>query len=186
MSNRVRPSMPPATAVPRLRPGGVPTWIALPEEVDEQRLLERARQLNVGVDALVASAIELALALDAVACRATEPLRTAIVADLELPRLAPTPALRRWVSSLSPTSPCAANELPELCVPVEVVEEAGPRIWELLARAEDDELAIYCERGSARRGVGLGDYVRRIVGVSDLGTPRKAAGERSTTPLGFP
>lgn len=144
----------------------------MPKEVDQQQLRERARLLTVGVDALAAGAIELALALDAVACRVTEPLRTAIDVDLELPRLAPTPALRQWVSSLSPTSPCAADELPELCVPVAVVEEAGPRIWELLAWADDDVLAIDCERGAARRGLRLGDYVRRAVGVVGPSTPR--------------
>jgi hypothetical protein len=164
--------MPPAVATPRLRPGGVPAWVALPADVDEERLRERARRLNVGVDALAASAIELGLALDSTPSCATEQIRAAVVTDLERARLAPTPALRRWVSSLSPNGPCAADELPELCVPVRVMEQAGPRLWELLARAEDDELAIYCERGAAQRGVCLGDYLRRLVGASALGTER--------------
>jgi hypothetical protein len=137
-------------------------WLLLPADVDQWQLRERAARLGVGVDALATCTTEFALAVDRAPGCARALLEATVVADLELTRLAPTPALRRWVASLSPRSPAAADELPELCLPTRVVEDAGAKLWELIVRAENDDTAILCECGASRRGLSLGDYVLKL------------------------
>jgi hypothetical protein len=147
-------------------------WLLLPTDVDQRQLRERAARLGVGVDALATCATEFALAADRAPRCAPALLEATVAADLELTRLAPTPALRRWVASLSPRCPAAADELPELCLPTRVVEDAGAKLWELIARAENDDTAILCECGASRRGLSLGDYVLKLSRPSDVPTRR--------------
>jgi hypothetical protein len=140
--------------LPRCRPGERPQWVELPREIDEDRFRARARRQRVGVDALAAAAIELALLAEALArARAPlEPVLELLARELREPRLAPTPALRRWELSLAGSDTPALDELPELCLPSRLLQAACPRLAELLGREDRDEQALIADRVAARRG----------------------------------
>jgi hypothetical protein len=161
---RPRPQLPPVQALPRCRPGEYPGWVSLPPEIDPTHLLARAARLRVGVDPLAASALELALVCDALTSARVEAdkVLATLSAELNTPRLAPNPELRRWEQSLAGHTTPASHELPELCLPTRLLNAAGPRLGVLLLDDSRDALSLVLERVAARRGRTLEGYALEV------------------------
>lgn len=139
----------------RLRPDERPAWIALDLGVRDIAVLRaRAREVGLGVDALVSLALEWMLLerdVPTLACRiqhAAEETRTCT-------HLPPTPALRGWVEHLEGCSEQPADTLPELLMPARLLARWRPDSAEVMAAVGAVPLATVLQLESRAATVGL-------------------------------
>jgi hypothetical protein len=143
----------------RVRPGDRPQWVEPGLSTEQvQWLRHRADELSIGVDVLVALAVEWKLlSLD---------LHETYFADHEPTgedpaALAPTPALRRWMTQLAtPQEPQAQDSLPQLLLPERLLARWRPTTSAVIEAVRDmpGGLVLELERHASTAGLTMSEW----------------------------